>query len=562
MHSWKNLPYFKVTIFKAMRTAGEGQESMVNRFSLALFSAILCKKTEAEYVAHSNGEELIRRSMLLALLYLVPANAILLPVVFDPDIWWHLQTGKWIVNHGVLPQTDPFSTFGDGRPWMVYTWLFDVSMYGLVSVLGEGGLGWYTLTVTWLIMLVLHRMIATRYQEFVIVCGVLALTVLSLSKMLTPRPWLLTILFCALTLEVVLSVREGKTSRWFWYLPLVYVLWANTHIQFVFGLGLLGLALVAPIVDSCRQLSFQKPTLAAWEDPGWHKLLILSGLCGLATLATPYHVDLYSMVMLYAGQTQLWDVIQELQAPPFRFVGDWAMLVLFSLALIQLGRRARWSSFETTFIVVAAFSAFRGQREAWFLVLGCLAVLVSARLGQNTTVSSVNLAGVRIIPTLALLLIGVSCLLWYREFSHTKILENTAKHFPFRAIDFVKKQGYTGPLYNHFNWGGYLIWQLPDLKVSMDGRTNVHGDERVKKAVETWAGGPRWKDDPELNEARVVIAKRDMALASLLRLDPRFYVAYEDQVAVVFNRSEQRTEPILSPTFLSSTVAGMLTRTW
>ena len=136
--------------------------------------------------------------------------------------------------------------------------------------------------------------------------------------------------------------------------------------------------------------------------------------------------------------------------------------------------------------------------------------------------------------------VGVACILGYQGLSEAKIQENTAKVYPIKAAAFVEEQGYPGPLYNHFNWGGYLIWRLPHLKVSMDGRANVHGDDRIKNSLATWDGGPHWSDDVELNGAELVIAKKDMALAALLRLDPRFKVAYQDEIAVVFTRVLQK----------------------
>jgi hypothetical protein len=94
-------------------------------------------------------------------------------------------------------------------------------------------------------------------------------------------------------------------------------------------------------------------------------------------------------------------------------------------------------------------------------------------------------------------------------------------------------------LYNDFNWGGYLIWALPRLPVALDGRTNLHGDERIFRIERTWAGGKGWEDDPDLAAANVVVADTNAALTSLLRRDGRFEAVYEDAVAVVFVR---RTE--------------------
>lgn len=495
-------------------------------------------------------EETIRRVTILVILYLIPALWILQPVIIDPDIWWHLQTGKWIVDHGTLPATDPFSAYGEGKPWVAYSWLFEVGMYGLSRVCGESGIIVYTLVGVWSIMLVLHRIIGTRCSDFAVVCGLLAASVVALSGMFTPRPWLLTILFFAITLQVVLSLRDGKDSRAFWLLPIAYVVWANIHIQFIYGLGLLGLACVAPLVDHFAQPFTGTRPVMARGSPQWKKLIGLTALCALATLVTPYHVRLYSIVIELAAQTGMWEYTQEMQAPAFRTIADWAMLGLFSLALVQLGWRRSWSSFEILLVLVAGASAFRGQRDVWFLVLAALAVFVSMPSREIRHRVSIVPRG-RTASVMCCVAAGVICIIGYRGFSEAKIQENTEKIYPIEAASFVEKQGYTGPLYNHFDWGGYLIWRLPHLKVSLDGRANVHGDERIKQSIITWAGGPHWIDDLELNGAEVVIAKKDMALAALLRLDPRFRMVYQDDTAVVFIRVLRATRESTPPASIS-----------
>jgi hypothetical protein len=473
--------------------------------------------------------------MILAVLYLLPAIWILQPVVIDPDIWWHLQTGKSIVEHGTLPTTDPFSAYGEGKPWVAYSWLFEIGMYGLVQLCGERGIVFYTLIGVWLTMLILHRIIGSRYSDFVLVTGLLAVCIVALSKMFTPRPWLLTILFFAITLEVILSLREGKQSRWFWLLPAVYTLWANVHIQFIYGLGLLGLACVAPLIDRYIKPSTVSQGTMVWGSLQWRRLIALTGLCTLATLITPYHVHLYSIAVQLSGQTGMWEYAQEMQAPDFRTPADWALLLLFALALWRLGWRRSWSSFEILLLLVAGAFAFRGARDAWFLVIATIVVLpsrdVDARKNPFAVFSRSGFAAVIIG-----VIIGVVSIAEFRGFSSERIQENTGKLYPIKAASFVEQQGYTGPLYNHFDWGGYLIWRLPHLKVSMDGRANVYGDERIKQALATWSGRPHWIDDPDLNRAQVVIAQKEMALTAILRLDQRFRVAYQDETAVVFIR--------------------------
>jgi hypothetical protein len=236
-----------------------------------------------------------------------------------------------------------------------------------------------------------------------------------------------------------------------------------------------------------------------------------------------------------------------MQAPPFRSLADWSMLALFSLTLVQLGRRTPWSSFEVVLVLAASVSAFRGQRDVWFLVLASLTVLAPLKFRETKERWSIAPRG-WLVPIAFSVVAGVICILGYRGFSEAKIHENTAKLYPIKAATFVEEQGYTGPLYNHFDWGGYLIWRLPHLKVSMDGRGNVHGDERIKQSIMTWYGGSHWREDLELDRAGVVIAQKDIALSSLLRFDPRFKMTYQDETAVVFVRAPRNAGQSNIPT--------------
>ena len=70
----------------------------------------------------------------------------------------------------------------------------------------------------------------------------------------------------------------------------------------------------------------------------------------------------------------------------------------------------------------------------------------------------------------------------------------------------------------------------------MDGRANVHGDERVAHYYAVWNGRPEWASDPELSKANIVLARTEAPLTSLLRLDSRFRIVFEDVQAVVFQR--------------------------
>jgi hypothetical protein len=493
-------------------------------------------------------------------LYAIPVVVTLRPVadpIMDPDVWWHLRTGQWVAEHRAVPANDPFTAYGQGRPWVAYSWLYEVGLYGLYAWLGLAGVIAYRVALALAVVAAVHHLIARRERRFLRATLLTGLAVMALAMLFNERPWLFTVLFCTLTLNAVLGLREGRGGPLVWSLPVVYALWASLHIQFVYGLFLLGLACATPVLDRllgrlpqrtedrgqrteprvfCPLSSVLCPLTSAATafSPGWWRLVALTAACTLATLANPYHVRVYGVVLEYATQPGPFRFINELKALEFRELPDWVMLGLAGGAAFALGRRRRLSSFDVLLLAAAAFFAFRARRDLWFLVLASVAILSATGPRAVPAAERFPLTGRRLAALAGALAVLIALTARARGLSAANLEQKVAGVFPARAADVVAQNGYTGPLYNDFNWGGYLIWRLPQLPAAIDGRTNLHGDERILRFGATWSGAPGWQDDPDLAAASVVLAPADTPLASLLATDPRFRLVHEDALAKVF----------------------------
>ena len=118
----------------------------------------------AVQAAFARHEETLRRIVLLTLLYLILVLPAMLPIL-DPDLWWHLRTGQWIVEHGTVPTTDLFSSYGMGKPWIAYSWLFEVLVYSLYQMFGLVGLVLYTVLLSVLITAALYARFRSRREN-------------------------------------------------------------------------------------------------------------------------------------------------------------------------------------------------------------------------------------------------------------------------------------------------------------------------------------------------------------------------------------------------------------
>src|SRR4051794_31704262 len=322
-------------------------------------------------------EVTLRLAMVVAL-YAMPAIVVMRPVT-DLDIWWHLRTGQWIVAHRAVPTTDPFSSFGLGKPWVAYGWLFELLVYGLYRWLGLLGIVVYRSVLTIACTVAIHRLVARREPRFGVSIGLTGAAILAIIPLMRERPWLFTIFLYTLTLDIVLDIRAGRHGRVAWVLPPLFSLWANLHIQFVYGLALLALACAAPTAD--RLLGFgttDGETSWVGSRALW-RLVTLFGSCLVATLLNPYHGRLYAVILGLGSQTVAYDRITELAAMGFRAPWNWTVLALVGASAFALGRRARPSLFSVFLLIGSAYVSFRSVRDVWLVVLASLAILVPER---------------------------------------------------------------------------------------------------------------------------------------------------------------------------------------
>lgn len=485
-------------------------------------------------------EAQFRRWALLVTFYSVPAWLTLTSnSVMDPDIWWHIRTGQWIIQHRSVPYNDFFSNYGIGKPWFAYSWLFEILIYALFSRFGLMGLVIYVYTLMLAIAGAFYALVR-RFETSLAHSIILAAAALFvLAHMRTPRPWLFTILFFAIELNVLVSVRGSRNYRLLFCLAPLFALWANLHIQFVYGLFVLCLALLDGPVN--RLLHRQTLVETVGDRPlPVDKVLVVLVACLIATLLNPYHFRIYAVVVDTARQSGLYQLISELSAMDFRNMPDWLVLSLTLGAVFALGRRRDLSSFWFLMLSTAVLISFRSKRDVWLVTTIAITIIaLTLPVIKNKVDDQISKGQAAAIIVASIVMVGLAAFTY--RLSNSMLENLVAKDYPVAAASFIEERGLPGPMYNYFDWGGYLIWRLPNLPVSIDGRSNLHAAERIKHSWNVWNGRPDWSSDPELSAARLVIAERGLPLTQLLRLDRRFELVYEDDISVVFIRRDQQS---------------------
>jgi hypothetical protein len=460
--------------------------------------------------------------------------------VLDLDIWWHLKVGDWIIQHAAVPHTGILSRTVANRPWVAYSWGYEVLLSLAYRWFGLVGIGVFgvllTLAVAYSIFWMSRRLSGRfRYSSLIAV-----VTCAAFIYNLMPRPVFFSMTLFSITLALVLEAhRTGRVQLLYW-LPPLFVLWANLHIQFVYGLFLIGLLLAVNLAQRLTarigiQFDFLlEPTLPAG------KLGVICAACFLASCIGPYSYHLYTVVYEYSQSKLAYAMIRELQPINFRDYSHYLQLLLTGAGFFALGWRKKVDLFKLSLLAFAAVVAFRTMRDSWFICIpaaACLADFPAASEGTNQPSENwFDRTVLAIIVAIFLLVFAP-----FVDFNQGGLDRAISSMYPVKALNFLRLNPPRGPLYNNLNWGGFLTWYMPDYPVAIDGRNDLYGEELDRLFFNT-ERGEGYSSDPYLNESGVVLLESKLPLVKLLKSDPRFVLVYEDQLASVFVRNQTQQQ--------------------
>lgn len=479
---------------------------------------------------------------ILALLLLLTAAPIV--VVFSNtallhgDIWWHLRTGLWILQNDAIPRSGLFSQYVD-RPWVDSSWGFDVLTAGAYQLLGLRAFP--VLLMGFKLALAAVTFLLARGHRGNFWCALLLSAIAQYVIVdLQPLPVLFSILFFGVELFLLLESRRCNDVRRLYCLPVLFFLWANLHGQFVNGLLLLGLYLMAEVTEFLLHSSGINSVPAPAHFLA--KVSAIAGLSAVATLLTPYSFQLFPSAFQTSYGKVLFQDFPEMQALAFRRPQHFVLLLLAMAAFLALGRQRSRDLFKLGVMGVFVMLAFRIQRDVWCVVFPAIAVIGDAFADCQYEVelrkSSQGWKWEK--PLVAVLVLVLLLAAISRIPSSKTLMDQASRVFPVKACDFIRTNQLPGPLFNTYPWGGFLIWYLPEYPVSIDGRLNLYGDEINERYFKVGNGTQRLETEPTFTGARMILLERNSgmlkALTTLPVLSDQFRVVYQDEVAAVLVR--------------------------
>jgi hypothetical protein len=372
--------------------------------------------------------------------------------VANPDSWWHLETGRYIWQTHRLPSPDPFAfTTAAAKP----------------AYPGEPTVRQFNLTHEWLAQTIFYlawaaggfpALILLRAAMLTAFCGLAGLlafhrtggfyrsvaaalvTAAIAGNFAADRPFLFTYLLLAATIYILETAAGGR--RRLWLLPPIFLFWANCHGGYFLGWVAMGAYCLPAPIRRARSL--------------WAACALSVLICGV----NPNGFRAPLVTLAYRSsplQSSLWEWHSPQFWPPDLFA---AVLFVSAAVLLWRFRKVRLSDW-ILFAAFAAASLMAVRNTILIAWLGpaLIAAYVPVAIAPPRW-AEYAAAALALVAAVAQVVSGNAFQLRAEEWLYPK-----------GAADFLLANRISGPIFNTYEHGGYLMWRLwPRQKVFIDGR--------------------------------------------------------------------------------------------
>jgi len=487
----------------------------------------------------------------------------------DPDLGWHLRSGQDLIQTKKVPLVDNYSYTMPNWERISHDWLSNGFFYFIYA-----NWGLFVLSIIFALITIAAFLLISRVIKVKIEYSLLATLLGSLGSlpMTGIRVQVLTLLGLSLLFFILFRFRRDQNKKTVYLLPLLFLVWVNLHGGFSVGLFVLGLFLFfegikivylwlkkkwqvrkqfqkelprsknkfySNINRLKKILSGNELIKESLSPKSWLKLSYVSFFSFAATFINPHGYKIYSEIISWMLNPYSRSRIGEWGPFNIRSSTGWEFILY--LTLLTILALFYFKKIDLTLLgsgIVFGFLAFSSWRNMpLFIVITIpLWVYIVKNAADPVLPKLLTRKFVLFLFLIAVFLVGYqqTSLAW--KTSRQPELLASKGGYPKGAVDYIKAnlEEFQGNMFNEYNWGGYLIWQLPEKKVFIDGR--MPGFEIFRE----------FNDLKALKNPKKIIEKYNIDWVLLYKNQPLEYYlkgegwnrVYEDDLSVIYKKEQ------------------------
>lgn len=485
---------------------------------------------------------------ILFLSLFVCAFILALKQIYDVDTLLHLSMGKLFWTLKTYPATEPFCYPAEGAPFLYTSWLFATIGYLFWKIAGPIGLSIAVAVVCTLLAWLLYadsRQPKSHGAVMVNVLIVFCALMLAEDRFIF-RPELVTSLSFAVMVLLLGRSVFGGDRRLIWLLPVVTLLWGNSHSSVILMFLPFGAFAVYLAVELVMALRTERTMLR-----GQLVQLVLVGVVAFAAaLLNPNGLVQFQYGQMVMGTEWYKQGIVELLPPGRReLLIIWPVFVVSAVtSVLALRRRAIPYLLISIGLLYVSLQAVRFYEFYCLMqapiIARSLALLVGDRLKRLETLP-ICVALLVLMLTGAALQAGGIYPFQRDAISHERFgvgFRLEVDHE--KAVAFLRDNGIRGRVFNVFEDGQSIIWYgWPELTVFIDGRGAIP-EEMLESYSRAFSSPAMLGALQQQFGFETILIRRNLAFetnphgAKAYFQDPEWSLVYFDKFSYLFLRNQ------------------------
>ncbi len=446
----------------------------------------------------------------------------------DPDLGWQLRCGQQIWEQKKICSHNEFSVLLENYYWPDARALYQIIIFFFYKFFGLFGLSFINSLLMLASFIFFLSLSGKKELKIILFPLIIFLSWTVLGFGIRNQLFTLFFFFCLLKL---IELADQKKIKWFLFSPLVMFLWANSHGGFILGVILL----LVFLLEKTIQLITSHQEIRSY--------LSMLGLVSLSigvTFLNPFGYQVYLEAWRHFSIVPLSQLIAEWVPPSFWLQFFVVLLLTTGLGILYQARKQSLTIFKTFIIVALAFLALKARRDL------ALFFLFSGYTISSFKMKTKNLQPWVLLASMALFFFGLFIQLprtIITNSSWPQFCASGSVSYAYQAVKFLKEQPEKGNIFNTYEQGGFLVWQLPEYKIFVDGRMPAwktpSGKSPYTIYLETLQTQPGWQKILEDYKIDWLFIGPGTFMDLKIRNNPQFFgwqEVYRDKITVIYKK--------------------------
>ena len=488
---------------------------------------------------------LLDRILPVALFVLVGCFALHKIVAYD--LWWQLKTGEWVLANG-FPTTDPFSYATPDRSWIEMRWLYCVAINLIFKAFGLN----YLILAKVVVVLAAFCCLwfVDRGAPIWARCLGITCTLALAHFRFTIRPELTTFVLLSFTLLALYRYKSGGKAAWIYVLPILQIVWTNSHTLFVLGPVTIWIFALAEFFSGWFRIPVLRENVIRSR---YRPLFMVAILSALACLVSPYFLrgavfplQLFSEIQ---GGNILRELITEFQSPfsyasySIFFLRYPAVVLISAVTFLLNGRRISpgvfflWLAYLYLSVQAERNLSLYGLVAGFSVIVNCSEA--ATQKGRERVIGIFSWTTRAACAAIVVIAIPAVVTDWYfqRIDPSRRFGFGIAKQrFPIKAVSFIDAQGLSGAILANLTDSNFVLFDRGAKSIFVDGRLEVYGGDIVKRGDDLFKTGNGFDETTTSNgiEVALIAYGKDGNLFRTVNRKPDWAPVYFDESHVVF----------------------------